>query len=103
MRLTRLFGVLPMLVIGSLMAASAAGAAPFDPNGFRLQSSNMYVHENAGAAVITIERTNTSVAAQIRYITIGDPAGTAVGKIDFTPVKGELDFSAGQQSATFSV
>jgi hypothetical protein len=91
------------LALGSLAAAPGAHAAAFDPDGFRLQSSDMYVHENAGSAVITVERNNTSEAAQIRYITIGVPAGTAVGNVDFIPVKGELDFSAGQESATFSV
>ena len=67
------------------------------------------MNENAGQAVITVERTDTSEEAQIRYITLGDgvPCGpaecTAVDPDDFSSVKGELDFPVGVASETFTV
>ena len=108
-RLRRL--TIPALaVLGTLLAPAAAHAdASADPTGFRLQSSALTVNENAGQAVITIERADTTEGAQIRYITLGDgvPCGpaecTAVDPDDFTSVKGELDFPAGVASETFTV
>src|SRR5579859_8080781 len=101
---------LPVALLGALLAPAAAqaDAAP-DPTGFQLQSDALYVHESAGQAVVTIQRADTSQDAQIRYITRGDgtPCGgvecTAVDGIDFTSVKGLLDFPAGVASGSFSV
>jgi len=84
--------------------AAAAGRG-----GFHLTSSSLSVNENAGQAVITIERGNTRRAAQIRYITLGDGVKcgaaecTAVDTYDFHSVKGELDFAAGVASESFAV
>jgi endoglucanase len=109
LRLRRLM-FLSLGLLGALLAPAAANAdASTDPTGFRLQSSALTVTENAGQAVITIERADTSEAAQIRYITLGDgvPCGpaecTAVDPIDFSSVKGELDFPAGVASESFAV
>src|SRR5947209_17886645 len=107
-RLRRL--TIPFALVCALFAPAAAhaDAAP-DPGGFRLESSALYVHENAGQAVITIERADTSKEAQIRYITLGQgvPCGsgqcTAVDPYDFSSVKGMLDFPVGVASETFSV
>jgi endoglucanase len=108
-RLRRLM-ILSLGLAGALLAPAAAHAdSSPDPTGFRLQSSALSVSENAGHAVITVERTDTSDEAQIRYITLGDgvPCGpaecTAVDPDDFTSVKGELDFPAGVASETFTV
>jgi endoglucanase len=108
-RLRRLT-ILPVAVLCALLApAGAHAAAAPDPSGFRLESSSLYVHENAGQAVITIQRADTSQDAQIRYITLGDgvPCGptecTAVDPYDFSSVKGMLDFPVGVASETFSV
>ena len=102
--------ILSLGLLGALLVPAAAHAdASTDPSGFRLQSSALTVNENAGQAVITVERTDTSEEAQIRYITLGDgvPCGpaecTAVDPIDFTSVKGELDFPVGVASETFTV
>jgi endoglucanase len=108
-RLRRLT-ILPVAVLCALLAPALAraDAAP-DPGGFHLDSSSLYVHENAGQAVITISRSDTSVDAQIRYITLGDgvqcgsAACTAVDPYDFSSAKGMLDFPAGVASETFSV
>jgi len=102
--------ILSLGLLGGLLAPAAAYAdASTDPSGFRLASSSLTVNEDAGQAVITIERTDTSEEAQIRYITLGDgvPCGpaecTAVDPIDFTSVKGMLDFPVGVASETFTV
>jgi endoglucanase len=102
--------LMPIAVLGALLAPAAAHAdASSDPSGFRLASSALTVNENAGQAVITVERTDTSEEAQIRYITLGDgvPCGpaecTAVDPDDFTSVKGELDFPVGVASETFTM
>jgi endoglucanase len=109
LRVRRLM-ILSVGLLGALLAPAAAHAdASTDPADFRLQSSSLTVNENAGQAVITIERTDTSEDAQIRYIALGDgvPCGpaecTAVDPIDFTSVKGELDFGVGVASETFTV
>ena len=88
---------------------AATPAAASNAGGFHLASSSMSVNENAGQAVITIERGNTSQAAQIRYITLGDGVKcgdsecTAVDPDDFHSVKGELDFPTGVSQASFAV
>jgi endoglucanase len=83
-----------------LIAPAAGQAAPFDPLGFHLSSPVYAVNENAGDAVITIERTDTTQEAQIRYI--AQPM-TAERGTDFLPVKAMINFLAGQSSATFNI
>ncbi|HEV7174210.1 MAG TPA: glycoside hydrolase family 6 protein [Solirubrobacteraceae bacterium] len=97
--LRRIALALPALAV-SLMVCAPAHAAPYDPNGFRFESSSLSVHENAGEAVITVQRADARQEAQVRYITIGI---TAVAPYDYTPVKAMIDFAAGQSTATFSV
>src|SRR5947209_18598276 len=108
LRLRRL--TIPFALLCALLAPAAARAdAASDPGGFHLESPALYVHENAGQAVITIERADTSKDAQIRYITLGQgvPCGaaqcTAVDPYDFSSVKGMLDFPVGVGSETFTV
>jgi endoglucanase len=96
----RRIALLAAAVLAFAVAPAAAGAARFDPNGFHLQSTRLTVHENAGSAVVTIERTDTRRAAQIRYITIGL---TARPEVDYVPVKSMIDFAPGQASAAFTV
>ncbi len=98
---------------------AAASADASDPLGFQLTPGSISVHESDGQAVITVQRSAaaSAVAAQVRYITSGvgyDPDTkspyscgsapcTAVAGIDFTSVKGELDFAPGQASMQFAV
>jgi endoglucanase len=110
MRLLRRLTILPVALLCAVLAPAGAQAdASPDPSGFRLESSSLYVHENAGQAVITIARSDTSQEAQIRYITLGDgvPCATAectaVDGYDFTSVKGMLNFPAGVGSETFTM
>ena len=97
--LRRIALALPALAV-SLMVCAPAHAASYDPNGFRFESSSLSVHENAGEAVITVQRADAGQEAQVRYITIGI---TAVAPYDYTPVKSMIDFAAGQSTATFTV
>jgi endoglucanase len=88
---------------------AGAHAAPFDRFGFHLQSAALYVHENAGKAVITVQRTDTRRDAQVGFIAVGPghPCGstmcTAQYGWDFTFVQGRLDFPVGVASETFDV
>jgi len=54
----RRLALLVSVALGSVLVLAAAPASANDPNGFHLQSPQLYVHENAGQAVITIERTD---------------------------------------------
>ena len=92
--------ILAATLVGALLGPAAAQAAPFDPLGFRLSSPVYFVNENAGQAVITITRIDTTQEAQIRYIA---QPGTAERGFDFEPVKAMINFLAGQASATFSI
>jgi endoglucanase len=110
MRRFRRLTILPVAVLCAFLAPTAAHAdASGDPSGFHLDSMSLYVHENAGQAVITISRGDTSDDAQIRYVTLGDGVScgsaecTAVDPIDFFSVKGMLDFPVGVASETFTV
>jgi len=100
MRVLRRTIALAICLAGALIGPAAAQAAPFDALGFRLSSSVYTVNENAGNAVITIERTDTSREAQIRYI--ANPM-TAERGVDFEPVKAMINFLPGQSSATFDI
>jgi endoglucanase len=110
MRRLRQITLLPAALLCALLAPAAAhaDAAP-DPSGFHLQSTQLSVNEDAGQAVITIERSDASEDAQIRYVTLGwgTPCGstmcTAVNATDFTSVKGMLDFPVGVASESFTV
>lgn len=92
------------LVLGLLSAGlgSAASALAFnlDPLGFRLSSPVYTVHENEGAAVVTIQRIDTTREAQIRYLTL---PGSAVRGQDFRAVRSMIDFQPGQATASFRV
>ena len=110
---------LTMLLLPALVPAASRADAISDPLGFQFSAPQLTVDESAGQAVITVSRSaaESLMAAQVRYISSGDgynPATngpfdcsgtpcTAVSDIDFTSVKGELDFAAGQTSAQFTV
>src|ERR1700760_1618445 len=101
----RRLALLALVAAGSVIAPAAAQA---DSSGFHLESSQLYVHEAAGRAVVTIVRGDTSRDAQIRYITggLGFDCGGAqctATKYDTTGVKGMLDFPPGVASETFTV
>jgi|GEM_PF-1981605 len=106
-------------VLAPALLPGASRAAALDPLGFQFQAPQLTVHESAGQAMVTVTRSaaESLMPAQVRYITSGDgydPATnapfdcggtpcTAIAGVDFTSVKGQLDFGAGQTSAQFSV
>jgi endoglucanase len=92
--------LLALLAVSLPLIFSATGQA--EAAGFHLHSTQLYVAENAGQAVISVERSpaDAAVAAQVRYITVGL---TAVAHFDYLPVKAELEFAAGETSKTFTV
>jgi endoglucanase len=93
--------ILPLLVgVATLLGPAGARAATYDPFGFRFTTPAFVVNEDAGNAVIDVTRTDTSEAAQVRYITIGI---TAEAPYDYTPEKAMLSFAKGQATATFDV
>jgi endoglucanase len=92
--------LLALCIAGSLLGPAAARADSLDLNGFRFTSPLLFVHDRDGAAVITVVRSNTTTAAQVRY---GAWHLTADPYRDYTPVGGRLDFAAGQAAASFSI
>ncbi|MDQ6806834.1 MAG: glycoside hydrolase family 6 protein [Actinomycetota bacterium] len=100
MRSVRRLVLLAAVVAAALAAPGAASAAPLDLAGFHISSPLLFVSENAGSAVIEVDRLNTTMDAQVRYIAL--PL-SAEKDVDFTPVKGMIDFPVGVASATFSV
>jgi endoglucanase len=92
------------LCLPLLTAGAARAGVPADAGGFHFAQPAFSVHESGGQALITIERSeDLSQGAQIRYITMGVPIGTAVTPWDFTAQKGMLNFPAGVTSESFSV
>src|SRR6516165_9715062 len=104
MMLRRAAATLATIGLSLLLCAGAQADARQDPNGYRFVSSALTVHENAGEAVITIVRGDTSIKGQVRYITIGAGGhcnGTpcsAVAPYDYTPVKARIDFPKGSRA-----
>jgi endoglucanase len=100
MRLVQRLAILITCLLGAALAPAASHAAPFDALGFRLSSPVYSVNEDAGDAVITIDRIDTSREAQIRYIAL---PMTAERGVDFEEVKAMINFLPGQASASFDV
>ncbi len=102
-------------VCGSALAPAMAHAAGFDATGFRFSSPTYTVHENAGSAVITVTRTDTSRDATAYYVAvgIGHPCGSGQCTAtppdngdtpkDFGATQGSLEFAPGVASETFTV
>ena len=99
------------VVAVAALPGAAAAAARSDPGGFYFSQANYSVDEDAGKAVITVDRGDTSKAAVVRFITVGQTASApddAEAPYFFTPVKSgqnapDLNFAPGQASATFTV
>ena len=107
----------PLLLLTTALAALVASAVPSfaaaapTPGGFYFSQSQYFVDENAGRAVITVERHDTARAAVVRFLTLGQtPSHSEYAEAPyfFTPVKSgvnapDLNFAPGQGSATFTV
>ena len=109
-----------LALIAVMAPAAPSTSRASDPSGFQIQvpPGGLVVHESNRRAMITVfrARSESSAPAEVRYITSGDGynpdtnapfdcGGTpcTATSYDFKSVKGELDFAAGQTSATFAV
>lgn len=64
-------------------------------------ASSYFTGDNAGSAVITVNRTGgTAGTINVDYAAV---AGTAIAGTNFTPVSGTLSFGPGETSKTFTV
>jgi endoglucanase len=68
--------------------------------GFHLTQTAMTVSQDVGKLTVTIARGDIAHEAQIRYTTL---PGTAIRRLDYTPVKSMIDFRPGQSTATFRI
>jgi endoglucanase len=91
-----LLALLAALLLLPAAAASAAG------NGSVHLSSDAYsVQENAGAATITVVRSNPDGHGEVRYGVWTNHSATAF--TDYEPVSGRVDFEDGQREASFQI
>jgi len=86
------------LVIALLLAPAAAQAAG---GSVSLSADASSVQENAGAATITVVRSNASGHGEVRYGVWYDQS--AQPYVDYEPVSGRVDFEDGQREATFQI
>jgi hypothetical protein len=67
----------------------------------QFSAAAMAVHENAGPAKVTVQRTgNTDVTVSVQYATAN---GSALAGSDYTATSGQVTFFPGATSATFNV
>jgi endoglucanase len=88
----------PPLAGGATPAPAPAAAGPQE--GLHFLADQLTVAENAGAAEVTVTRSDTTRGATVGYATIGE---TAQAPYDYTPVRGLLTFAPGQATASFGV
>jgi endoglucanase len=91
--------LLPLLA--ALLLLSGAASATASAGTISLSSDAYSVVESAGAATITVERSDPRGAAQVRYGVWTNHSATAY--VDYTPVSGRLDFADGQREASFQI
>ena len=94
-----------MLIAGAMgtmlaPACTASAQLRLHIKGFRLSSAHYVVHENSGAAVITVLRSAARSAAWIGVVAY---PGTADARTDFIPKKLIIKFAPGQKSTEFRV
>ncbi len=107
-------GVAAALIAAAIFLVSMCGNARANPTtatGYQFVSNEFSVHENAGQAVITVERpvVDALEEGQVRYnvqgtgLTCDGTPCSAVAATDFTAEKAMLTFPVGVTAATFSV
>lgn len=89
------------LALAAIAALSLAAPAAAQAATVRLSSTAYSVQENAGAATITVVRSNASGHGVVRFGVWYDQS--AQPHQDYEPVSGRLDFADGQRTATFRI
>jgi endoglucanase len=89
-----LAAVLVLLIAAAPAAAQTAGTVS-------LSSATYSVQENAGAAAITVVRSDAHGPGEVRYGVWYDQS--AQPYVDYEPVSGRVDFEDGQHEATFQI
>lgn len=92
----RLFGV----VLAALVAALSPAVASAANGTVRLAAAEFRVGEGDGAATISVVRSTGHGRGEVRYAVWHR---TADHRLDYTPVRGRLDFADGQTEAHFRV
>jgi hypothetical protein len=88
-------------ILGAPTTAILTITDPEARNGsVQFAAAEFKVSEAAGVATITVTRFGTAGAITVKY---SASAGTATETDDFTPVKGILEFAAGETKKTFTV
>ena len=88
-------------IAAALALAAALPSAAEAANGtVHFTSGDFSVGEGDGAATITVERSTGRGAGQVRYAIYHRSADY---RLDYTPVRGRIDFADGQTQASFSV
>jgi ribosomal protein L35AE/L33A len=96
---TRLAGSLLILTAAALVAAAAQASGP---GVFALDESSVEVVEEAGVAVVRVERSHGEDGAV--SVSYAATAGTAAAGLDFTAASGTLSWAGGDETArTFEV
>jgi endoglucanase len=90
--------LLPLLAALALLSAAASASAAGTVS---LSADGYSVEENAGAATITVVRSDSNGHAEVRYGVWTNHSATAY--TDYKPVSGRVDFQDGQSTATFQI
>jgi hypothetical protein len=95
----RVLGLAMALTAGGLLAATAHAAGP---GVLQFDESSFEVIEEAGVAVVAVERSHGEDGSV--SVSYSATAGTATAGLDFTPVSGTLSWPAGDETVrTFEV
>ncbi len=89
-----LLPLLAALLLGALPAAASAGTV-------QLTSDSFTVQESAGAATITVVRSDADGRGEVRYGVWYDQSATPHS--EYEPVSGRVDFEDGQTEASFQI
>jgi endoglucanase len=95
----RMIGVVPAALAAALTLTLPA-VAPAANGSVRLAAADFTVGEGDGAATISIVRTSGAGRGEIRYAVWHRSADHG---LDYTPVRGRLDFAPGQTEVSFRV
>jgi endoglucanase len=88
----------PLLAALCLLAPGAAAASA---STVQLTSDSFTVQENAGAATITVVRSDATGRGEVRFGVWYDQSATPHS--EYEPISGRVDFEDGQQEASFQI